>query len=422
MHGTMASKWSVLLAIAIVCLYTAVTFRMYGERHLGGEWGAHVLSSSMFGVPEDIAKHGFAPKFGKTVPGWDGQFYFYMANDVFGTKDTPNHIDIPSYRYQRIGLSLVSASVAWGFGFDWVSPTLYLACNLAIAFAGLLAGLFLFIRLNIPPFVIALWALSPGTQTTLLNGLTDAAADSFFLIGMLAFWIHRENGRKIALTLALLGFTLAALTREIYSMFLVVLFLLSLKNVESQKTRLIFVLPILVIAVWQAFVRLKFNGTIHPASLWDGTATAFPLTEWLNHLVVAVSARHPLVNNASHVGEAVCLSLFMFMVLITGLVALDILFKRKFQMNFGVEGSLPIYATIFATVALSFGGIVMNYWHGYVKAISSLFFILPILVAMSDRQTLSFRSIVFSLAPAIQAILVLSWTIFSIYYIAARIV
>lgn len=110
-------------AVAIAALYHIIAFSFYLHGTLEGQINNHILAGDMFGVPDALQQKGIKPLYyGPGRTGWDGQFYYYIANDLLGLKDTSEHIDASTYRYQRVGLSLYTAIVAALTGQDWVSP------------------------------------------------------------------------------------------------------------------------------------------------------------------------------------------------------------------------------------------------------------------------------------------------------------
>lgn len=133
-------RYQTIIITLIFITFTGFSFFSYLDGTLDSDLNYHILSSEKFGIPGDLVKHGLKPFYKGEDAGWDGQFYYYMANDIFATKDTAAHIDVPSYRYQRIGLSLYTAIVAKIAGQDWVSLTLYFFSYLALIIAATVVG------------------------------------------------------------------------------------------------------------------------------------------------------------------------------------------------------------------------------------------------------------------------------------------
>ena len=73
-------------------LFTILSFWVYLERTLEGDINNHILAGEMFGTPSELVQKGIKPLYhGEGQTGWDGQFYYYMANDLLGLKDTAVH-------------------------------------------------------------------------------------------------------------------------------------------------------------------------------------------------------------------------------------------------------------------------------------------------------------------------------------------
>jgi hypothetical protein len=115
--------------------------------------------------------------------GWDGQFYYLLSLDPFMQKNNfQSGIDLPSYRYQRIGLALTANVASNLLGQDQPSPQLYWLINYLSFILGLVLLSQLFFRFQVPQSFLWLWGFGVGTQSVLFHGLPDAFADSLFII------------------------------------------------------------------------------------------------------------------------------------------------------------------------------------------------------------------------------------------------
>ena len=207
------NNWQCVCIVIIFSIYTLLSFTIYKERVLDGNINNHILSSQVFGTPKKILDHGILPLYqGGNELGWDGQFYYYMSNDLLGSQDTPNHVDRASYRYQRIGLPLYASIVARLMGENWVSPKVYFWSYFCLIIFATYFGGKLLAKFGGNSFFILFWSLSVGTQITLFNALPDAAADSFLII---ALWLYFSNRIK----LSVIFFAFSALSREVYVLF-----------------------------------------------------------------------------------------------------------------------------------------------------------------------------------------------------------
>ena len=177
---------------AVFVIYQLLAFSAYLQGTLENDVNNHILAGEMFGVPEELKARGITPLYyGPGQTGWDGQFYYYIANDLLARKDTPSHIDAPSYRYQRPGMSLYAATIAALTGQAWVSPKTYLLSYFLLVLAATWIGGSLLSSRGQHASLILLWSLAVGTQITMFNALPDAAADSFLIVGLAALYSGR---------------------------------------------------------------------------------------------------------------------------------------------------------------------------------------------------------------------------------------
>ncbi|MDN4061351.1 hypothetical protein QPK31_24325 [Massilia sp. YIM B02769] len=379
-------KWRASLAVGFVFLsVTLVLFSFYNARTLKGNIDNHILPSEMFGMPEDMRAHGLTPLYGPKESGWDGQFYFYMSNDILGVKDTAKHIDAPSYRYQRIGLSLYAAIVAKVTGRDWVSPTTFFVSYLALVFAATLAGARLLQRYGAHPAWMLLWSFSVGTQLTLFNALPDAAADAFLILALFLVFTNRVGWSFIP-------FAFAALSREVYALFpsaiLGFVILSSLKGpgvarrLSEQligKRYVLLLIPGIVAVAWNVYVTRHFGAS--PSSQAHGIL-GLPLAAWAQSMNVAL---HPASDGGRlRLGSFEFFSLAFFLLVLVAALRTAANTIRLPQgplrpVVHGVAASLALFALLYAC----FGPTVTGHFSGYFKAVAVFFFLIPLLVALT---------------------------------------
>lgn len=376
----------VTLCFAVV---TLLCFGVYLQRTLKGNIDNHILAGEMFGVPAAIAAHGVEPLYhGKGMTGWDGQFYYYISNDLLGRLDTPRHIDMPSYRYQRIGLPLYVAAAAALTGQSWVSPTTFFVSYFCLLLLAVWVGCGLFVRRGLPGALILVWAFGVGTQITLFNALPDAAADAFLIFGLAL--CQAAPGRRLW---AALPFSLAALSREIYVIFpaaiLLTEFLVlvsasraarlpwrsTVAQVLGTPSLYAWSVPLVALLGWQAYLKLHFG-----ASAGSGATGILgaPLAAWWDYLRSGYSGNHKLLGTDQWARwEAASLVTFALVLATAILVPAARLMRR--------ELSLPALdlAVLSATCFLGgfycfFGPVVMMHYTGYVKAIGVFSVLLPL--------------------------------------------
>lgn len=382
-------KWRGSLAVGFVFLsMTLVLFGFYNAGTLRGNLDNHILSSEMFGVPDEVRARGVTPLYGAKDSGWDGQFYFYMANDILARKDTAKHIDSPSYRYQRIGLSLYTAIVARLTGRDWVSPTTFFLSYLGLIFVATIAGAQLLKRLDAHPALVLLWSFSVGTQLTLFNALPDAAADAFLILALSLVFANRVGWSAIP-------FVFAALSREVYALFPSAILGFGLLAALRSTTGVgifrrlsdlllaraygLLLLPGIIAVAWNLYVTQHFGVT--PSSQAHGIL-GMPLAAWARSMDVAM---HP-----AHTGGQLRLGGFEFFSLILFLLVLIAALKiasKTLRLPQGpmrpVVHGVAASSAMFAILYACFGPTVTAHYTGYFKAIAVFFFLIPLLVAVT---------------------------------------
>lgn len=395
---------SYTLISLLFLLYTLGSFGFYYERTLQGNLDNHILAGEMWGAPAEIGSHGVEPLYhGEGQTGWDGQFYYYMANDLFAVKDTAQHIDSPAYRYQRIGLAVYTASVATILGQDWVSPALYFSSYLMLLLVAVWQGAKLFDKLGVRPELILLWAASVGTQITLFNALPDASADAFIILAIAAMY----NKKYLV---AVVPFTLAALSREVYSIIPSILFLVYffhsinddqkstwkcvVRNFFKIRGYHLLLVPGLIVVCWHAYLYSKFGAI--PMS--DGAGIlGTPFSAWAEYLLSGLEGNHILVGVSKEAyGEAILLLCFMAFLLMSLWMCQKLLCNKKLSPHVLIKG-LVFCTIILILLYISFGSTVMMHYTGYIKAIGLIIFMYPILLKyteLSKRPRFFARAIV----------------------------
>src|SRR5207249_400817 len=128
--------------------------------------------------------------------GYDGQFFFYLAEDPFLTGKVATrhdvsslHIDHVSYRYQRILLPLLGWLSSYGDP-DVLQWTLPLINLFAVLGAGWLLASFLRERGQSPWYALV-FMLSIGVVGSLVRDLSDPLAAALFTAGTV--WWLRER-------------------------------------------------------------------------------------------------------------------------------------------------------------------------------------------------------------------------------------
>jgi hypothetical protein len=135
-------------------------------------------------------------------PGYDGQFYLYVALDPGGAE---SYIDEPPYRYSRIAYPLAARVI--GLGRADLIPFGLLLVNLLAVGAGTLAIAVLLRGRGLSPWYAALYGFFPGLFVAVFRDLAEPLAYALAAGGLLAL-----ERRRIPVAVAL--FALAGMTRE----------------------------------------------------------------------------------------------------------------------------------------------------------------------------------------------------------------
>lgn len=400
------SKYSrnVFIIFMVFAVYTIGSFSIYLERTLQGDINNHILAAEMFGTPEDLEARGIKPLYyGQTDTGWDGQFYYYMSNDIFGLKDTAEHIDAPPYRYQRVGISLLAAIVSKVLFLDWVSPTTFILTYFSLICAAVLAGALLIRRYGGHPALVLLWSCSVGTQITLFNALPDASADAFLILALFALAQKRY-------VLSVIPFTFAALSREVYVLFpsFILLFALlkiilgdltfsgksikhalmldsikkTFRNLLVFRTKYLLVIPSITAIAWLVYVIKHFGGQTPFEIAADGSIVGAPFAAWYEYFISGVQGSHKLIGSRLFsYAEAGSLLFFLFILISAFILIVHIFVNKRTDVKsefLGVSTSFFAFVLIYS----SFGSTVIAHYTGYIKALAIFFFLIPLLCSV----------------------------------------
>ena len=188
--------------------------------------------------------------------GYDGQFFFYIAQDpLLGGKAAERdqvaspHIDNVAYRYQRILLPASGWLTSWGDPglLQWTLPLINL---LAVLGATFLLARFLAAR-GRSPWLSLVFALTIGVVVGVVNDLSDPLAASLLVAGIVLWLEHRTAPAVVALAACLLA-------REVYLLPVAVIFLIELWRQPRRSVP--WLLPLAVLGVWQVVLRLMLAG------------------------------------------------------------------------------------------------------------------------------------------------------------------
>lgn len=390
---------SIFVTLITLCV-SVVLMAMYVRGPLLGNFHQHFLPAEKFGVPDDLRARGITELFhGSKESGWDGQFYYYIANDPFGLKDTPEHIDSDAYRYQRIGLPLIAKTISLLTLQSWVTPLTYYLTSLSLVLIAVVLAASFFGKRGVSPFSALFWSLGLGTQVTIINGLPDAAADALVIIALVSL----VDGRRWLYAIAIM---FAALARETYVlvplMIVLVYYLLSFREnswrllelgrlISIGRSLWVHALPLVVFMLWHIFIRVRF-GVAPSEQAHD--ILGVPLASIFNHLLGGLSGNHPFVGTGRAAYEqGIGILLFLGLLALSASALMPYLrgvVSRQTSISVNApDGAILGTASAFFTIALlylCFGRTVMMYHTGYIKAASIFLFVIPFFAAMSGRQ------------------------------------
>jgi hypothetical protein len=239
----------VAAAAYVVIGYSAGT--RWGD---SGDPAAFITPGQRFLAPELLPPG--TPVAGPT--GYDGQFFFYLAQDPLLTgkaarrdEQTSPHIDQVGYRYQRIMLPVLGWLASWGHPrvLEWTLPLINLA---AVLGSGLLLARFLASRGRSPWWALV-YMLSIPVAIGVVRDLSDPLAVSFLVAGVV-WWLE---GRTLPAVVALAA---CPLTREVYIIPVATIALIEL--IRGRRAALPWLVPVAVFAAWQVYVRLALEASV----------------------------------------------------------------------------------------------------------------------------------------------------------------
>ncbi|MBI5085149.1 MAG: hypothetical protein HZB13_11195 [Acidobacteria bacterium] len=102
-------------AVAAVCVGVALAYMSANVAlNHAGNWTALFLTGdAVKAAPEELLR-GERLAVAHGSPGYDGQFYHYMAHDPWGVRRFDAHVDDPGYRYRRILMPALAWALALG--------------------------------------------------------------------------------------------------------------------------------------------------------------------------------------------------------------------------------------------------------------------------------------------------------------------
>ena len=268
-------------AIVVVICYAALFVPLLQTR--GGDVSRFVIAG---GANVDGSKVPPGLTVIPNIGGYDGIWFYRLALDPFTSAQTAYGIrlDNPSYRQQRIGYPLIVWILSLG-RVTWV-PALLVAVNIIAAGAMAAFGGAFAKRLGQHAMWGVILPLYPGFALTFSRDLAEIVAASF---AMGAIWAVASR-RNVTAALLL---TCAVLTREttlLLAFALAAAWIIErLLRRERRIAAIVFTIPIVVYALWQVFLALRWGVT----PLRSGApAMAMPFVEFARFLAISSARRY----------------------------------------------------------------------------------------------------------------------------------
>ncbi|TGM51703.1 hypothetical protein EHQ91_16970 [Leptospira biflexa] len=164
--------------------------------------------------------------------GYDGQFFYLLAKDLFNENDWSLIVDSFYFRYHRIGLSFIAGFISHFLGSEY-----YPLITLILLFFTFLSSVYCLFQLlpNQSKWFVLFYIFSPYS----LNSNLLLVADSFFVsLAIISYYFYKEKKFK----LSFLFFLLTVFTRELGILFLAPIVIGALLRKEW-KLVLLFSLP-----------------------------------------------------------------------------------------------------------------------------------------------------------------------------------
>lgn len=246
----------VLPLLAAVAVYLVIGASAGTKIGRTGDPAAFIVPGEVFAKPELLPPDAYV----YDHTGYDGQLFFYLAQDPLltgkvATRDqiVSPHIGYVAYRYQRILLPALGWLTSWGNPsvLEWTLPLINL---LAVLGAGFLLARFLRAR-GESPWLSLVYMLSIGVSVGVVFDLADPLAVSLFVAGVV-WWLEGKRGLAIA---ALTGCLLA---RELY--LIPVAAVVGLELLRQRRHGLPWLIPLAVFGGWQLYLRLALASPVTP--------------------------------------------------------------------------------------------------------------------------------------------------------------
>lgn len=289
--------------------------------------------------------------------GYDGQFFYLLAKDLFVSSDWDLIVDSYHFRFHRLGLSLLAGSISNLVGFSY-----YPMVTLAILFSTFLISVFCLYSLlpESQKWYVIFYLFSPFS----LNANLLLVADSLFVsFGIIAFYFFK-NKKDF---LAIFFFFMMVITRELGVLFLIPIIF---KALEEKKWGQMFAYSI----PGFAFLCLVIFGLIHPPNhlgtnpLGFKDMTDFPLFGFFKSFQ----------ENGSFQFKPKEFPKILFFISLISITVVSVQsLKNNFSKNINVL--VPIFGSLFVILIAEQG-----YWRSFDNLSRMFTLILPFSLLLED--------------------------------------
>lgn len=314
----------IVIGIAYACIIAFYTHQVnynltalinIGERYFASEF-----------IPKDTF-------YFKNVAGYDGQFYYYIAQDLLATRGIYKYIDNPVFRYQRIMHPMLVYFFALGI-FGLFPFTMVLINVLSIIYSSVIVGIMLDEQ-HKNPWCALFYSFLSGLIFAVLKDCVEPLAMSFMVTG---FYFYSK--KKISLTC--LFFLLASLTRETLIILIFLLFIESILLGRKWGKEKIFILYSLIpFIAWQGYLWVKFQEVpfFRIFGIFKSRSGRFALWLYINNLFQRIQ------HNIFFSLELLYFIIFLVVYYITLIISLQYIIKTRnlLSMAFFFFSLIPFF-------------------------------------------------------------------------------
>ncbi|HDL7825623.1 TPA: hypothetical protein PXP39_003754 [Yersinia enterocolitica] len=411
---------AIVLAVTVIVYAAIVIVGMRGW--LNGNFDQYLVPGS-YAAPQNISAHGFENKvFPKMSAGWDGQFYYYHADDPLLLKDTASHLDMPDYRTKRVGVPAIAYVLSRMSGQDWTSPKFYFSVTVGLQIiATYMMAMFLYDR-GYSPCISLIWSISGSALYTVAFGFIDGSADALLLISLIFY-------AKDKIIEFIFFMSLAALSKESYIVVPLSLIIAQIihysyiyfykKNdfniLIALKGILINSIPLVIIFLWFLYLHLHLN-TDSLLSKSGVNMVASPFSAFYTYIIAGINGETltTLRGMEQHFPPyrlLIGLVIFLFIILSIIISSLSIVASE----GVGILENKKLLGMVISVIGISSAYTCLGetqLWEpvGFVKAISLVVGLFIILLPISKKRF-----------PPVLFLLALSFCIYSVVVVSARI-